>query len=138
MGKSLDSSYIAPSFRRMLSVSLVIIGSVVVIVPLFTLLLFTALTLLMLVFNPVACISAADDITEISVIPVSSSVVFLWCSEIASCVPVRTLPVVKLMTPCFIIMVEHRVNNGCCIQHRLEALHMCVNFFLVFWKVGVS
>jgi hypothetical protein len=65
----------------MLSARLVIIGTVVVIVPLFTLLLFKALTLLMPVFNPAACISAADDIGQISIIPISSSATFLWWSE---------------------------------------------------------
>jgi hypothetical protein len=44
---------------------LVILGIVVVIVPFFTLLLFKALMLLALVFNPVACISAADEVVQI-------------------------------------------------------------------------
>jgi hypothetical protein len=77
MGKRLGSSYIAPPFRRMLSVRLVIIGTVVVIVPFFMLLLFKALTLLTLDFNPAACISATDDIAQISVIPILPSVMFL-------------------------------------------------------------
>jgi hypothetical protein len=77
MGKRLGSSCIAPPFRRMLSVRLVIIGTVVVIVPFFMLLLFKALTLLTLDFNPAACITATDDIAQISVIPILPSVVFL-------------------------------------------------------------
>jgi hypothetical protein len=44
--------------------------------------------------------------------------------------------VVKLMTPYFIVTVKDRVNHGCCIQHRLEALYMCIDFFIVFRQVG--
>jgi hypothetical protein len=56
-----------PPFGRMLSVRLVVIGTIIVIVPFFTLLLSKAL----------AGISAVDDIVQILVIPVSSSTVFL-------------------------------------------------------------
>jgi hypothetical protein len=71
-----------PSFRKKLSVRLVIIGTIVVIVPFLVLLLFKALVLLMPIFNPVACISAVDDVAQISVIPVSPSIAFLRWSEI--------------------------------------------------------
>jgi hypothetical protein len=47
----------------------------------------------------------------------------------------RPLPVVKLMTPCFAVMVEGRVNHGCRVQHRLEALYVCIDFFIVFWQL---
>jgi hypothetical protein len=136
MRKRFDSSYIKPSFGRTLSVRLIIIGTIVVIVPFFMLLPFKALVLLAPVFNPTACIFATDDVTQISIIPVSSSAAFLQWSETASQAPMGTLPVVMLVTPCFILTVEHRVNHGCCVQHHLEALHMCVDFFVVFWKVG--
>jgi hypothetical protein len=89
----------------MLSVRLVIIRTVVIIVPFFTLLLFQVLTLLTSVFNLAACISAIDDVTQISIVLVSSSAAFLRWSETTSRVPVLTLLVVKLMTPCFIITV---------------------------------
>jgi hypothetical protein len=115
MGKGLDSSYIAPSFMRALSMRFDIIGTIIVIVPLFTSLLFKALMLLTPVFYPATCIFAVDDIMQVSVIPVSPLATFLRWSETASRVPVRTLLVVKLMTPCFIISVECRVNHGCCI-----------------------
>jgi hypothetical protein len=62
MGKGLDSSCITPPFERTLSVRLDVIGTIVVIVPFFTLLLFEALMILTLVFDPVVCISAADDV----------------------------------------------------------------------------
>jgi hypothetical protein len=99
----------------MLSMRLVIIGTVVVIVPFFMLLLFKALALLTPVFNSVARIPTADDVMQISVIQVLSSAAFLQWSETACRVPVRTLPVVMLVTPCFIIMVEYQVNHGCYI-----------------------
>jgi hypothetical protein len=85
-----------------------------------------------------ACIFAADDIVQVSVIPISPSATFLRWSETTSQVPAQTLPVVKLMTQCFVVMVECRVNNGCCIQHRLEALHMCINFFVALRQVGIE
>jgi hypothetical protein len=53
-------------------VRLVIIGTIVVIVPFFMLLLFKALTLVMPVFN-----LAANDVTQISIIQVLSSTAFL-------------------------------------------------------------
>jgi hypothetical protein len=68
-------------------VRLIIIGTIVVIVPFFMLLLFKALVLLAPVFNPTACIFATDDVAQISVIPVSSSAAFLQWSETASQAP---------------------------------------------------
>jgi hypothetical protein len=136
MGKSLDSSCIGPPFGGMLSVRLVLIGTIVVIVPFFTLLLFKALVLLTSIFNPAACISAVDDIAQILAIPVSSLAAFLRWSETSCRVPMRSLLVARLMTPCFVIIVECRVNHSCSVQHRLEALQVCVNFFVVLWKVG--
>jgi hypothetical protein len=43
---------------------------------------------------------------------------------------------VRLVTSCFVITVEHRVNHGCYIQHHLDVLYMCVNFFVILWHVG--
>jgi hypothetical protein len=68
----------------MLSVRLVVIGTIVVIVPLFTSLLFKALTLLTLVFDQTMCILAAYDVVQVSVIPVLPSAAFLQWSEAAS------------------------------------------------------
>jgi hypothetical protein len=76
-----------PPFKRTLSVRLVIIGTIVVIVPFFTLLLFKALAFLTPVFDPVTCITAADDVAQISVIPVSSLAAFLQWSKTASRIP---------------------------------------------------
>jgi hypothetical protein len=84
MGKCLDSPYIAPFLRSALLVRLVVTGTIIIIVSLFTLLLFKALMLLMLVFDLAACIFAVDDVTQVSVIPVLPSAEFLRWSEIAS------------------------------------------------------
>jgi hypothetical protein len=73
MEKGFDSC-VAPSFERALPVRLIIIGTIIVIVAFFTQLLFKALTLLAPVFNLTTCVSTADDVAQISVIPVSSSV----------------------------------------------------------------
>jgi hypothetical protein len=112
-------------------VRLVVVGNILVIVPLVTPLLLKPLVLLTLVFNPTMCICDADDVTQISVIPPSPLAVFFQWSETASRVPVRALPVVLLMTPCFTITVECRVNYGCCVEHHVDVLHMCINFFVV-------
>jgi hypothetical protein len=117
----------------MLSVRLIVIGIVVGIVSFFTLLLFKALVLLASVFNPATCISTVDDVVQISVIPVSFSAAFLRWSESARRVPMGTMSVVMLMNPCFILTVERWVNHNCCVQHRLETLYVCVDFFVVFW-----
>jgi hypothetical protein len=61
VGKSLDSSCIAPPLR-MLSVRLVVVGIVVIIVLFFTLLLFKVLVLQTLIFSLAMCISATDDV----------------------------------------------------------------------------
>jgi hypothetical protein len=47
-----------------------------------------------------------------------------------------TLLVVKLMIMYFTVMVEDRVNHGCCVQHRLEVLYMHIDFSIVFSQVG--
>jgi hypothetical protein len=116
----------------------VIIGTIVVIVPFFAPLLSKTLTLLTPVFDLATCISAADDIMQISVNQVLPSAAFLWWSETAGRVPVRTLLVVMIMTLCIVITVECRVHHGCCVQHRLESLHVSSNFWIVFWQVGVQ
>jgi hypothetical protein len=60
--KALDSSCIALSLGRVLSVRLDVIGIIIIMVPLFTLLLFKALVLLTPIFDPPACIFAMDNI----------------------------------------------------------------------------
>jgi hypothetical protein len=58
-------------------VRLVIEGTIIVIVSLITSFLVNALMLLALVVNPIVCISAADDVAEISVIPIPPLAAFL-------------------------------------------------------------
>jgi hypothetical protein len=79
--KGFDSSWVVPSFRGVLSVRLVIEGTIIVIVPLITPFLLNTLTLLALVVNLITCISVADDIAQISVIPIPPSAAFLQWSE---------------------------------------------------------
>jgi hypothetical protein len=59
-----------------MSVKLVVIGTIVAIVPFFTLLLFKALMLLAPIFNLATCTSTTDDIMQISVILISPLVKF--------------------------------------------------------------
>jgi hypothetical protein len=111
-----------PSFRGALSVRLVVEGTIIVIVPLITSFMLNALTLLALVVNLVTCISATDDIVQVTIILIPPSVALLRCSENIGRVLMRTLSMVKLMTPYFTVTVKDQVDHGCCIQHRLEAL----------------
>jgi hypothetical protein len=117
-------------------VRLVIEGTIIVIVPLITLFLLNMFMLLAPIVNPVVCIITMDDVTQISVIPILPSVMFLQWSETTSRVPMQTLSVVKPVTPYFTIMVEDRVNHGCCVQHHLNALYMRIDFFIVFRQMG--
>jgi hypothetical protein len=135
MGKGFNSSWIVPSFGGALSMRLVIEGTIIIIVPLVTSFLLDALTLLVLVVNPVVCIYVTDDIAHVSVIPITPSVTLLQWSETVGRVPTRTLPMVNLMTPCFAIAVKDWVKHDCCIQHCLEVLYMCIDFFMVFRQV---
>jgi hypothetical protein len=65
----------------MLSVRLVVERTIVVIVHFITPLLLDALTLLAPAVNLAACISAVDDITQVSVFPIMPLAVLLWWSE---------------------------------------------------------
>jgi hypothetical protein len=83
LGERLDSSCITPSFGRMLSVRLVAIGTIVVIVPFFALLLLKTLMLLMLIFDPATCISVVDDIVQVAVVSATPLDPLLWWSDAA-------------------------------------------------------
>jgi hypothetical protein len=120
VGKCFDSSWVVPSFRGALSVRLVVEGTILVIVPLLTSFLLNALTLLAPVVNPVVCISVMDDIAQVTVMSILPMAALLRWSETTGRVPTRTLSVVKLMTPYFIITVEDWADHGCCVQHHLE------------------
>jgi hypothetical protein len=117
--KGLDSSWVAPSFRRVLLVRLVIEGTIIVIVPIIMSLLLDALKLLALVVNPATCISTVDDVAQVSVIPIMPSVMLLRWSETAGRVPVRILSMVRFMTPYFAVMVQDWVNHANRLLHCL-------------------
>jgi hypothetical protein len=71
-----------PSFRGVVPVRLVIVGTIIIIVPLIALFLFHALLLSVPIFDPIACISVVDDITQVTVVPTMPSAVFLWWSDV--------------------------------------------------------
>jgi hypothetical protein len=56
---------------------LIIEGTIIVIVPLLASFALDTISLLAPVFNPVACISVADNIKQVSVVPLSFSIVLL-------------------------------------------------------------
>jgi hypothetical protein len=136
MGEGFDSSFIAPSFRGALSVSLVVEEAIVIIVPLVAPLLFGVVSFLAPVFNPATSVSIGDGVAQVTVIPVSPSAVFLWWSQTIGRVPFLTLSVVRILTPRVTAAIGNRVHHGCCVQHHLEELNLGVNFFVVFRQVG--
>jgi hypothetical protein len=86
-------------------VRLVIVGVIIVIFPLITLLLLVTHLILALVFDLVACISAADDIMQVAVVSAMPSIAHLWWSDAAGRVPMGTTPMVVLMSPVHILLV---------------------------------
>jgi hypothetical protein len=71
-----------PSFRGVVPVRLVIVGTVIIIVPLIALFLFHVLLLSVPIFDPIACISVVDDIAQVTVVPTMPSAVYLWWSDV--------------------------------------------------------
>jgi hypothetical protein len=112
-------------------VRLVIVGTIIIIVPFITSLRLHALSLLASVFYLAMCISSVDDVAQVAVAPIMLLAALLWWSDATGQVPMRTLPVVKLMTPNYVFVVVDQVHLGCCVQHRLEALDMCVDFIII-------
>jgi hypothetical protein len=92
----------------MLSMRLVIVGAIIVIVPLLSLLLLVTLPISASVFNPIACISATNDITQVAVVsPMPSTVLLRW-GDAAGRVPTGT-------TLVFIMSVMDWIRYGCCV-----------------------
>jgi hypothetical protein len=56
-----------------MSVGLIIVRAIVIIVPFITLLMLDVVSFLAPIFNPVMCISVADDIVQIHVVLISAS-----------------------------------------------------------------
>jgi hypothetical protein len=121
-----------PSLEGALSVRLVIEGTIVIIVPFIASFLLDAFSLLEAVFDSITCISVADNIMQVLVIPILPSAMFPQWSETAGRVPTWTRSVVRLLTPNTIIAVEKWVCDCGCIQHCLEALNLHIHFFVVF------
>jgi hypothetical protein len=118
----------------MVTVGLVVVGSIVVIVPLLASLAFDAVSLLALVFDPATCISVADNIAQVFVVPIS--VVLLSGSDATGRVPAQTLVVVRVLTPPSVSTTRSQVNHHSCVQHRLEALDPHVDLLIVFRQQG--
>jgi hypothetical protein len=74
-----------------------------------------------------------DDITQVTVVSAMPLIVLIQWSDAVGRVPTGTLLVVIFMTPISILLVEDWIRHGCCFHHRLEALDMCIDFFIIFW-----
>jgi hypothetical protein len=70
-----------PSLRRTLPVRLVIVRAIIVIVYLIALFLLYALLFSAPVFNPATCISTANDITQVVIVPTMPSPMLLQWSD---------------------------------------------------------
>jgi hypothetical protein len=57
------------------------------------------------VFNLAMCISATDDVVQVTVVSAMSSTVLLRWSDVAGQVPIGTPPVVIFVTPIFVLLV---------------------------------
>jgi hypothetical protein len=66
-----------PSFRGALLVRLIIVETIIIIVTLIALFLFHALSLSAPIFYLAACISAVDDVAQVTVVPPMSSAMLL-------------------------------------------------------------
>jgi hypothetical protein len=77
VGESFDPTFIASSFLGMVSVRLILEMTIIVIVPLFASFVLDEVTLLAPVFNPVVSISIVDNVVQVCVIPITSSVMLL-------------------------------------------------------------
>jgi hypothetical protein len=76
--------------------------------------------------------SAAYDVTQITVVLTTHSATLFQWSDTASRVP-GTLPVVKVVTPFSVLTVVDQIYHGYCAQHHLELLDMQVDFFIILW-----
>jgi hypothetical protein len=83
-----------PSFRRKLSVRLVIVGAIVIMVPLSALFLLVTLPILAPAFDLTACISTMDDVVQVAVVSTTLLAMLLLWSDATGRVPTGTLPVV--------------------------------------------
>jgi RsiW-degrading membrane proteinase PrsW (M82 family) len=91
-----------------------------------------------LVFNSATCISVMDDVTQVAVVSFASSAMLLRWSNAAGRVPMRTITVVIIVTPVFVLLVIDSICYYCRIQHHLESLDVRVDLFVIFGEMGVT
>jgi hypothetical protein len=115
---------------------LVVEGAIIIIAPLVMSVLFGMVSFLASTFDLVTGIFVADDVMQVTVIPVSPSVTFLRWSQTTGRVPSQILLMVRIQTPHITATLGNRVHHGCCVQHCLEALNMHVDFFIIFRQMG--
>jgi hypothetical protein len=121
----------------MLPVRLVVVRTIIIIVPFIALFLLFMLPISALVFDSATSISDVDGITQVMVISIASSATFHPWSDAAGQVPMRTLLVVIIMTPIFVLVVIDWIRYRCCVQHRLEAVDVRIDFLVIFGEMGV-
>jgi hypothetical protein len=102
-------------FWRILPVRLVVVGAIIVIVPLIALLLLITLMISVAVFNPAVCISIADDVAEVTIVPTIPSTTLLRWSDVAGQVSMGTMSVIILVTPVFVLLVMDWISYGYCV-----------------------
>jgi hypothetical protein len=113
---------------------LVVVRNIIIIVPFIALFLLFTLPISAPVFNPAMCISGADDVAQVAVVSVASSVALLPWSD-AGRVPTKAFPVVIIMTPVSVLLVIDWICNHCCVQHCLEPLNMRVDLFIILGEM---
>jgi hypothetical protein len=115
-------------------VGLVIVGVIIITVPFLASFALDAVSLLALVFDPVTCISIANNIAQVPFILIS--VVLLRGSDAAGRVPTWSLVVVTVLAQPFVSALWVRVLHGSCIQHGLQALDLRVGILIVLRQQG--
>jgi hypothetical protein len=110
-------------------VRMVIVGAIVISVPLVVLFQFITHSISASSFDPAACISTTDDVMQVVVV---LTMALRW-SDAAGRVPPGTPPVVIIVTPVSILLIMGWVSYHCCVQHRLDALNMRIDFLITLW-----
>jgi hypothetical protein len=96
-------------------VRLVIVWTIIFVVPHIELLLLVTLPISAPGFNSATCISAVDDIVQVTIVSAMPSTVLLWWSNATVQVPTWTMPVATLVTLVLILLVMDWICYSCCI-----------------------
>jgi hypothetical protein len=134
MGERFDPIIIVSSFRGMVSVRLIVEGTIIVITHFIAAFMLNVVSLLASVFNPLMCIFVMDNVAQIHVVSLSTAL--LWGSVTAGRVPAWALAVVRILTPSSNSMLNGWVNHSSCIQHCLEVFDLCIYLLDVFRQQG--